>query len=82
MARQYVRQIDNTRTELLDQRELFVQKGKGGARYYSTWLHDPEVAYCPYCGSKAFKTQDLFSKTYLDLILDEGKKKVIQRIYS
>ena len=81
MARQYVRQIDNTRTELLNQRELFVQKGKGGARYYSAWLHDPEVAYCPYCGGNAFKTQDLFSKTYLDLISDEGKKKVIQLVY-
>ena len=81
MAKRIFRREDEGRTELLGQAELFVQKGKGSDTYYNAWLHDPEIEYCPRCGSDAVKTQDLFSKTYMDLVSDGEKKKVIQLEY-
>ena len=72
MAKHIFRREDEGRTELLGQDELFVQKGKGSDTYYNAWLHDPEIECCPRCGSYAVKTQDLFSKTYLDLV-SEGE---------
>lgn len=81
MAKRIFRQKDKWRTELLGQDELFVQKGKGSDTYYNAWLHDPEIECCPRCGSDAVKTQDLFSKTYLDLVSDGRKKNVIQLEY-
>lgn len=71
MARRIVRPWDEKRTELLDQRELFVQEGKGGEYYYYAWLQEPEIEACPLCLGKAYKMQDLFSKTYQDLV-DKG----------
>lgn len=71
MARRIVRPWDEKRTELLDQRELFVQEGKGGEYYYYAWLQEPEIEACPLCFGKAYKMQDLFSKTYQDLV-DKG----------
>ena len=57
------------------------KKGKGSDTYYNAWLHDSEIECCPRCGSDAVKTQDLFSKTYLDLVSDGQRKKVIQLEY-
>ena len=68
MARRIVRRWDEERTELLGQNELFVQEGKGGEYYYYAWLQEPEVETCPLCSGKAIKMQDLFSKTYQELI--------------
>lgn len=68
MARRIVRRWDEERTELLGQSELFVQEGKGGEYYYYAWLQEPEVETCPLCSGKAIKMQDLFSKTYQELI--------------
>lgn len=68
MAKRTVRRWDEERTELLGQNELFVQEGKGGEYYYYAWLQEPEVETCPLCSCKAIKMQDLFSKTYQELI--------------
>lgn len=81
MAKHIFRREDKGRTELLGYDELFVQRGKGSDTYYNAWLHDPEIERCPRCGRDAVKTQDLFSKTYLDLISDGQKKKVVQLEY-
>ena len=81
MAKHIFRREDEERTELLGHDELFVQKGKGSDTYYNVWLHDSEIECCPRCGSDAVKTQDLFSKTYLDLVSDGQRKKVIQLEY-
>ena len=81
MAKHIFRREDEERTELLGHDELFVQKGKGSDTYYNAWLHDSEIECCPRCGSDAVKTQDLFSKTYLDLVSDGQRKKVIQLEY-
>lgn len=81
MAKHIFRREDEGRTALLGHGELFVEKGKGSDTYYNAWLHDPEIEGCPRCGSDAIKTQDLFSKTYLDLVSDGKKKKVIQLEY-
>lgn len=81
MAKHIFRREDEERTELLGRDELFVQKGKGSDTYYNAWLHDSEIECCPRCGSDAVKTQDLFSKTYLDLVSDGQRKKVIQLEY-
>lgn len=81
MAKHIFKRQDEVRTELLGQDELFVEKGEGSDTYYNAWLHDPEIERCPRCGNDAVKTQDLFSKTYWDLISVEDKKKVIQLEY-
>ena len=81
MAKHVFRRADEERTELLGHDELFVQKGKGSDTYYNAWLHDPEIECCPRCRSDAIKTQDLFFKTYLDLVSDGQKEKVIQLEY-
>ena len=75
MGKRIIRQWNEERTELLAQNELFVQKGKGSNKYFSVWLQEPEVESCPWCSSKALKMQDLFSKTYLDLIHDHENDK-------
>ena len=76
MARKVVRLWDEERTSLLACDELFVQKGKGGSNYYTAFLQEQEVEKCPVCGNEAIKLQDLFSKTYLDVINEGGKEKV------
>lgn len=81
MAKQIFRGEDEGRTELLGHGELFVEKGEGSDTYYSAWLHDPEIERCPRCGNDAIKTQDLFSKTYWDLVRVGEKKKAIQLEY-
>lgn len=68
MARRVARRWDEERTKLLGQNELFVQEGAGGERYFYAWLQEPEVESCPLCSGKAIKMQDLFSKTYQELI--------------
>ena len=68
MARRVARRWDEERTKLLGQNELFVQEGKCGERYFYAWLQEPEVESCPLCSGKAIKMQDLFSKTYQELI--------------
>lgn len=81
MAKHSLRREDEERTALLGQDELFVEKGEGSDSYYNAWLHDPEIEHCPWCGNNAVKTQDLFSKTYWDLVSVEEKKKAIQLEY-
>lgn len=73
MARHKFRHWDEIRTELLGQPELFVQKERGSNHYLYAWLQEPEVETCPICAGRVFKVQDLFSKTYLELIYEEGK---------
>lgn len=81
MGKRIIRQWNEERTELLAQNELFVQTGKGSNKYFSAWLQEPEVESCPWCFSKAIKTQDLFSKTYLDLVHENDKSYVINLEY-
>ena len=52
MPKRVYRNIDEDRTRLLDQDELFVQKGRGNENYYVTWNQDPEVDVCPRCGGE------------------------------
>lgn len=77
MARHKFRHWDEKRTELLGQPELFVQKKRGSAHYLYAWLQEPEVEKCPLCAGKVIKIQDLFSKTYRELIYEEGKPVVV-----
>lgn len=81
MGRRRTRLWDDERTELLDQSELWVQKGKGGKNYFRAWLVEPDVDTCPLCGGDVIKVQDLFSKTYNDMISDGGQKRVISLEY-
>lgn len=81
MARRSKRLWDDDRTELLDHAELWVEKGKGGRNYFRAWLVESDVDTCPLCGSNVIKVQDLFSKTFNDLICDNGQKRVITLEY-
>lgn len=82
MAKRIFREWDEERTALLGQDKLFVQNGKGGANYYYAWLKEPEVERCPICGGEVIRIQDLFSKTYQELICEGGRKRVIQLQYN
>ena len=81
MPKRVYRNIDEERTDLLDQPELFVQKNRGNDKYYVAWNQDPEVDVCPRCGSEVIKIQDLFSKKYFDIIKVESREKVISVEY-
>lgn len=81
MARQAKRLWDEERTALLGQRELFVEKGKGGPDYFLAWLQAPEVDACPLCAGKVIKIQDLFSKTYYDFVQSDDDYMVISLEY-
>ena len=81
MGRHKTRPWDPDRTALLDQSELWVEKGKGGQNYFRAWLVESDVEVCPLCGSDVIKVQDLFSKTYNDIITDGEKKRVISLEY-
>lgn len=77
MARRSIRYWDEERTELLGQPELFVQRKRGSNHYFYAWLQEPEVEKCPLCAGNVIKIQDLFSKTYRELICEGGKNRVI-----
>ena len=81
MAKHIIRQWDNVRTKQLDQKELFVLKGKGGENYFYAWLQESEIESCPRCNGKAIKMHDLFSKTYKDLIIKENDSFVVTLEY-
>lgn len=81
MGKRIRRRWDLDRAELLGQPELSVERGKGGPDYFYGWNLDPDVDACPLCGGKVIKMQDLFSKTYKDIINEEGKKRVISLEY-
>lgn len=81
MGKRIRRQWDLDRAELLGQPELSVERGKGGPDYFYGWNLDPDVDACPLCGGKVIKMQDLFSKTYKDVIDDNGKKRVVSLEY-
>lgn len=81
MPKRVYRNIDEERTVLLNQGELFVQKGRGNEQYYVAWNQDPEVDVCPRCGSEVIKIQDLFSKKYFDIIKVGTREKVISVEY-
>lgn len=82
MSRRAKRLWDDERTELLNQSELWVEKGKGGRNYYKAWLLESDVEECPLCGGSVIKVQDLFSKTYNDLISEGSQKRVITLEYN
>ena len=71
MGKRIRRRWDLDRAELLGQPELSVERGKGSPDYFYGWNLDPDVEFCPLCGGKVIKMQDLFSKTYKDIIDDE-----------
>lgn len=81
MARRSIRHWDEDRTALLDLDELYVIKGQGDSSNYFGWLQDQEVDHCPICGSDVIKVQDLFPKTYYDIIDDHGNKRIITLIF-
>lgn len=81
MARHVKRLWDEERTALLDQRELFVEKGKGGPDYFLAWLQAPEMDACPLCAGRVIKIQDLFSKTYYDYVQSGDNCMVISLEY-
>lgn len=81
MARHKIRHWDEERTALLGQPELFVQKKRGSNHYLYAWLQEPEVDTCPICACKVFKIQDLFSKTYRELIYEAGKPVAVSLEY-
>jgi len=81
MGRRRMRLWDDDRTELLNQPELWVEKGKGGRNYLRAWLVESDVETCPLCGGDVIKVQDLFSKTYNDMISDGDQKRVISLEY-
>lgn len=82
MARHIFHQKDAERTELLDQQELFVERGEGNERYFKVWPYEPDVDGCPFCKGSAVKTQNYFSKVYFDVISEENKKRVVQIEYT
>ncbi len=81
MGKRVQRRTDIDRTYLLGQPELSVERGKGSPDYFYGWNQDPEVDACPLCGGHVIKMQDLFSKTYRDIIQDNGKTRVISLEY-
>lgn len=81
MGKRIRRRWDLDRAELLGQPELSVERGKGGPDYFYGWNLDPDVDACPLCGGKVIKIQDLFSKTYKDIINEDGKKRVVSLEY-
>lgn len=81
MPKRIIRQLDEERTALLDHDELFVLRGQGDASNYFAWLQDQEVEKCPLCGSEVLKVQDLFPKSYFDIIEENGQKRIITLIY-
>ena len=81
MGKRIRRRWDLDRAELLGQPELSVERGKGDPNYFYGWNLDPDVDACPLCGGKVIKMQDLFSKTYKDIIDDNGKKRVVSLEY-
>lgn len=82
MAKRKQRQWDDERSELLDQPELLVESGRGSPGYLYVWNVDPYVECCPLCGSSVIKMQDLFTKTYMDLVIEEGQRRVINIEYN
>lgn len=81
MGKRIRRRWDEERTDLLGQPELSVERGKGSPDYFYGWNQDPDVESCPLCGGQVIKMQDLFSKTYKDIICENGKKRVISLEY-
>lgn len=81
MARRIVRKWDEKRTSRLGQAELFVERGKGGENYYCAWLQEPEIDECPLCSGDVIKVQDLFSKSYRELLVDENSESVVTLEY-
>ena len=81
MGKRIRRRLDIDRAELLGQPELSVERGKGDPNYFYGWNLDPDVDACPLCGGKVIKMQDLFSKTYKDIINENGKKRVVSLEY-
>ena len=81
MGRRIYRNWDLDRTDLLGQPELSVERGKGSPDYFYGWNQDPDIEACPLCGGQVIKMQDLFSKTYKDIICENGKKRVISLEY-
>ena len=73
MGKRIRRHWDEERTDLLGQPELSVERGKGSPDYFYGWNQDPDVEACPLCGGQVIKMQDLFSKTYRDIICENGK---------
>lgn len=77
MAKRIVRQLDEARSALLCQSELFVLKNiKGKTGFYARLIND-DVDRCPVCGEVDLKNQGLFEKVYIDYLPDNHEKHVI-----
>lgn len=81
MATKPKRVPDDKRTALLRLDELFVVRGKGDQNNFFAWSHDPDVERCPLCGGTALKIQNLFTKTYTDLLDEDGRPRLIKLTY-
>ena len=81
MAKRSKRCQDDSRTDLLCQNGIYVQKGLGDDDHFYAWTKDEKEVRCPRCGGKAIKIQDLFSKTYLDIIKEADRSRIVTVIY-
>lgn len=81
MGRQKIRQWDEERTILLGHDELLVQQGVGDSRNYVAWNHEIYCETCPECGSSNIKTQNLFSKNYIDCIWQNNRWRTVSLEY-
>lgn len=82
MGRHNKRLWDDDRTELLNQPELLVEKGKGGRNYFRAWHVESDVEARPLCGSNVIKVQGLFHKNCNNLICDNEQKRIISLEYN
>ena len=82
MGRHNKRLWDDDRTELLNQPELLVEKGKGGRNYFRAWHVESDVEARPLCGSNVIKVQGLFQKNCNNLICDNEQKRIISLEYN
>ena len=81
MAKRQERRPDAERTELLGLDELFVMRGRGDQNNYYVWSYDAKAGQCPLCKSERIKNHGLFSKSYYDLIEENGRPHVIKLNY-
>lgn len=77
MGKRIIHREDEHRTAILNQAELYVEHAKGDCRHFFARLQDPEIERCPSCSGDVVKVQDLFSRTYSDLIMNGTSESVI-----
>lgn len=82
MGKRRRRQWDITRTDLLGLSELSVESGRGSSHYFCVWNNDLDDDPCPLCGNSVIKMQDLFTKSYTDLVVDGENKYAVTLEYN